>query len=94
MIVPLSVLAAAALGDGAAAAGDAEGDAAGLTAGLADGLAAADGAAVIEWPERLDGRLPRHRLDVEIALSQKGEARDVTLAGHGAWEGRGLEFGS
>ncbi|MDB5444903.1 MAG: hypothetical protein JWQ97_220 [Phenylobacterium sp.] len=53
-----------------------------------------DGAAVIEWPERLDGRLPRHRLDVEIALSQTGEARDVTLAGHGAWEGRGLEFGS
>src|SRR6185369_3169368 len=28
-----------------------------------------DGAAVIEWPERLAGRLPADRLDVEIALA-------------------------
>src|ERR1700758_3595852 len=27
-----------------------------------------DGAAIIEWPERLAGRLPRDRLDVEIGL--------------------------
>jgi tRNA threonylcarbamoyladenosine biosynthesis protein TsaE len=56
-----------------------------------------DGAAVIEWPERLEGRLPRDRLDVEIALSEPGEAgesRRARLTGHGAWEGRGLEFGS
>jgi tRNA threonylcarbamoyladenosine biosynthesis protein TsaE len=58
-----------------------------------------DGAAVIEWPERLEGRLPADRLDVEIALGVGGEtgdaeARYVRLVPHGAWEGRGLEFGS
>ena len=50
-----------------------------------------DGAAVIEWPERLAGRLPQDRLDVEIAL--QGEGRAVRLTPHGAWEGRGIEFG-
>jgi len=53
-----------------------------------------DGAAVIEWPERLAGRLPADRLDVDIALSHEGEAREVRLAGHGAWNERGLDFGS
>ena len=53
-----------------------------------------DGAAVIEWPERLAGRLPPDRLDVEIALSPDAQSRRVRIARHGAWEGRGLEFGS
>jgi tRNA threonylcarbamoyladenosine biosynthesis protein TsaE len=55
-----------------------------------------DGAAVIEWPERLAGRLPRDRLDIVITLSQTdmGEGRAARLTPHGAWEGRGLEFGS
>jgi tRNA threonylcarbamoyladenosine biosynthesis protein TsaE len=53
-----------------------------------------EGAAVIEWPERLAGRLPADRLDVEIALSDIGEGRTARLAAHGAWEGRGLELGS
>jgi tRNA threonylcarbamoyladenosine biosynthesis protein TsaE len=55
-----------------------------------------EGAAVIEWPERLDGRLPRDRLDIEIAHAQTamGEGRQAWLTAHGAWEGRGLEFGS
>lgn len=55
-----------------------------------------DGAALIEWPERLDGRLPPDRLDVEIALAETGDdqARYVRLTPHGAWEGRRLEFGS
>jgi tRNA threonylcarbamoyladenosine biosynthesis protein TsaE len=52
-----------------------------------------DGAAVIEWPERLQGRLPADRLDVEIGLDGE-DARSVRLTPHGAWEGRGLEFGS
>ena len=52
------------------------------------------GAAVIEWPERLGGRLPPDRLDVVIALSKDGKAREASLAAHGAWKGRGLEFGS
>lgn len=49
-----------------------------------------DGAAVIEWPERLEGRLPPDRLDVELRID--GEGRSVRLARHGAWEGRSLEF--
>jgi tRNA threonylcarbamoyladenosine biosynthesis protein TsaE len=52
------------------------------------------GAVVIEWPERLAGRLPPDRLDVEIAFSQDGDGRAARIAAHGAWKGRGLEFGS
>jgi tRNA threonylcarbamoyladenosine biosynthesis protein TsaE len=48
-----------------------------------------DGAAVIEWPERLDGRLPPDRLDVEIAL--EGTGRSARLTPHGSWEGRKVE---
>lgn len=51
-----------------------------------------DGAAVIEWPERLEGRLPPDRLDIEIMV--EGEARRARLIPAGAWEGRGFEFGS
>jgi tRNA threonylcarbamoyladenosine biosynthesis protein TsaE len=51
-----------------------------------------DGAAVIEWPQRLEGRLPPDRLDIQIAI--EGDARRARLEGHGAWKGRRLEFGS
>ncbi|RAK59683.1 tRNA (adenosine(37)-N6)-threonylcarbamoyltransferase complex ATPase subunit type 1 TsaE [Phenylobacterium hankyongense] len=53
-----------------------------------------DGAAVVEWPERLEGRLPADRLDIEIGLPDDSESdgRYVRLIPHGAWEGRGLEF--
>src|SRR6185436_12607763 len=45
-----------------------------------------EGAAVIEWPQRLEGALPRDRLDVEIALSEDdAEGRTVRLTRHGAW---------
>lgn len=55
-----------------------------------------EGAAAIEWPERLEGRLPRDRLDIEIALAAGGDrqGRAARLTGHGAWKGRGLELGS
>lgn len=53
-----------------------------------------DGAAVIEWPERLEGRLPPDRLDIAFETTDEAEARRVTLTPHGAWEGRRLEFGS
>ena len=49
-----------------------------------------EGAALIEWPERLEGRLPADRLDVEIALAADG--RRVRMTPHGAWEGRRIEF--
>jgi tRNA threonylcarbamoyladenosine biosynthesis protein TsaE len=51
-----------------------------------------DGAAVIEWPERLAGRLPADRLDVGIAFEDEG--RRATLTPHGAWKGREVGFGS
>jgi tRNA threonylcarbamoyladenosine biosynthesis protein TsaE len=48
------------------------------------------GAAVIEWPERLEGRLPSNRLAIEIAL--EGDSRRARLSPHGAWEGRTIEL--
>jgi len=51
-----------------------------------------DGAAIIEWPQRLEGRLPPHRLDIDIVLD--GAARRARLTPHGAWEGRAIAFGS
>ena len=49
-----------------------------------------DGVAIIEWPERLGGRLPPDRLD--IVLSLEGEGRRARLLAHGAFEGRALEL--
>lgn len=49
-----------------------------------------EGVALIEWPQRLEGRLPLNRLDIDIALD--GDARRVTIARHGEFEGRTLEF--
>src|SRR5690606_26075189 len=51
-----------------------------------------DGAAVVEWPQRLEGRLPPDRLDIELAFEETGEGRRVRLIAHGAWEGRGIGF--
>jgi tRNA threonylcarbamoyladenosine biosynthesis protein TsaE len=51
-----------------------------------------DGAAVIEWPERLEGGLPPDRLDIEILV--EGSARRARLTPWGAWKGRELEFGA
>ena len=51
-----------------------------------------DGAAIIEWPERLEGRLPPDRLDIEISID--GDMRRARLTPHGDWKGRELEFGS
>jgi len=49
-----------------------------------------EGAAIIEWPQRLEGRLPPDRLDIDIAID--GDARTAVITAHGAWEGRELEF--
>jgi tRNA threonylcarbamoyladenosine biosynthesis protein TsaE len=53
-----------------------------------------DGAAVIEWPERLGRHLPRDRLDIELLIvgAAPRESRLARLIPHGAWEGRPLEF--
>ena len=53
-----------------------------------------DGAALIEWPERLGGHLPADRLDIELSVIGQGaaEQRLARLTPHGAWEGRPIEF--
>jgi tRNA threonylcarbamoyladenosine biosynthesis protein TsaE len=54
-----------------------------------------DGAALIEWPERLQGRLPTNRLDIDmapVAGDGEGEARRAALTAHGSFEGRKLEL--
>ena len=51
-----------------------------------------EGAALIEWPERLEGRLQGDRLDIEIALADDANGRRVRIVPHGAWEGRRIEL--
>jgi tRNA threonylcarbamoyladenosine biosynthesis protein TsaE len=49
-----------------------------------------DGAAVIEWAERLGHHLPHDRLDIDIEVD--GESRRLRLTAHGAWEERALDL--
>jgi tRNA threonylcarbamoyladenosine biosynthesis protein TsaE len=49
-----------------------------------------DGAALIEWPQRLEGRLPPHRLDIDI--TPDGEGRLARLSPHGDWKDRLLDL--
>jgi tRNA threonylcarbamoyladenosine biosynthesis protein TsaE len=53
-----------------------------------------DGAAIIEWPDRLQGHLPADRLDIELEIVREGvgDSRLARLTPHGAWEGRPIEF--
>jgi tRNA threonylcarbamoyladenosine biosynthesis protein TsaE len=46
------------------------------------------GAAIIEWPERLERHLPHHRLDIRLSVS--GDGRRAEVAPHGAWKEREL----
>ena len=46
------------------------------------------GAALVEWPERADGRLSGTRLDIAIGETPDGARRDVTLTGAGTWGAR------
>ncbi len=48
----------------------------------------AEGISLIEWPERLNGRLPTDRLDVTLEHGEGLDARTVRLKGHGAWSDR------
>ena len=49
-----------------------------------------DGAAVIEWPERLGARLPQDRLDIRLDI--EGEGRRARLERHGRWNGRTIDY--
>jgi tRNA threonylcarbamoyladenosine biosynthesis protein TsaE len=48
-----------------------------------------EGAAVIEWPQRLGARLPPDRLDID--LSTEGDGRRARLTPHGSFNGRNLD---
>lgn len=53
-----------------------------------------EGAALIEWPERLEGDLPSSRLDLELRHPADGSVgREVRLAGRGSWAERARELG-
>jgi tRNA threonylcarbamoyladenosine biosynthesis protein TsaE len=47
-----------------------------------------DGAVIIEWPERLDGALPRDRLDIRLEPGEQEGARTAHIEGYGACKGR------
>jgi tRNA threonylcarbamoyladenosine biosynthesis protein TsaE len=49
-----------------------------------------DGAAVIEWAERLGRHRPKDRLDIELVAD--GEARRARLTPHGDWEDRAIDL--
>ena len=52
-----------------------------------------DGAVLIEWPQRLQGRLPADRLAIDIQpIGDDSEARHATLTPYGSFEGRKLEL--
>ena len=52
-----------------------------------------DGAALIEWPQRLQGRLPADRLAIDITpMGDDGQARRAVIVAHGTFEGRPLEL--
>ncbi len=50
-----------------------------------------EGAALIEWPERLDGHLPVNRLDIVFAAQDGTPGRRVRLIAHENWKGRRLD---
>ena len=49
-----------------------------------------EGAAVIEWPERLGEPLPADRLDIRLSIEPEG--RTAGIVRHGRWKDRKLEF--
>lgn len=52
--------------------------------GLTDAMA--DGAILVEWPERGEGRLPVDRLDIVLTID--GAGRRAELSGNDIWRGR------
>jgi tRNA threonylcarbamoyladenosine biosynthesis protein TsaE len=54
--------------------------------GLEEALA--EGIALIEWPRHLGRLLPQRRLDILLAASGDGDARQASIEAAGAWNGR------
>lgn len=61
-----------------------------LELGLDDAIA--DGIVLIEWPERLGGRLPPDRLDLVLRPGADADARIAEIAGRGDWAARLAEM--
>jgi len=51
----------------------------------------ADGVALIEWAERLDGRLPADRLEVRLTPGPAAGTRRARLTGLGYWRAKLIE---
>ncbi len=47
-----------------------------------------EGIVLIEWPERIEDRLPRDRLEVRLEAVASGDARRALLSERGRWRGR------
>ncbi len=55
----------------------------------------AEGISLIEWPDRIEARLPGERLDIELAFVTGSEdARRARLVGHDCWRIRLTDVGS
>ena len=48
----------------------------------------ADGISLVEWPERLNGRLPGNRLDIFFTQGEHPNQRQVILKFYGSWTSR------
>jgi tRNA A37 threonylcarbamoyladenosine biosynthesis protein TsaE len=44
------------------------------------------GIVLIEWPQRLGALLPKHRLEIELAIA--GQGRVARMAGDASWSER------
>ncbi len=51
----------------------------------------ADGVALIEWAERLDGLLPADRLEIRLTHGPRAGTRRARLAGFGYWRAKLIE---
>lgn len=54
--------------------------------GFADALA--DGAAIVEWPERAPSFMPKDRLALRFSVTDNADERSVAVEPHGSWRGR------
>jgi tRNA threonylcarbamoyladenosine biosynthesis protein TsaE len=56
--------------------------------------AAGEAITLIEWPDRLGGRVPADRLEIRLSYGAAADARSVVLAGYGGWRERLAAIGT
>lgn len=56
--------------------------------------AAGESIVLVEWPDRLGGRVPADRLEVRLSFGEAREGRSVVLAGYGDWRTRLAAIGA